>query len=100
MKIIIKILNIIIIILLILNKTSEKLASNKNPNESKEQLYQRLHFEKLKNVKVMYKKPEQEKKITKKQANNLINKLYKERLKLKFKILIFMICLKIVVMVV
>ena len=67
----------------LLNKTSEKLASNKNPNESKEQLYQRLHFEKLKNVKVMYKKPEQEKKITKKQANNLINKLYKERLTLK-----------------
>ena len=31
----------------------------------------------------MYKKPEQEKKITKKQANNLINKLYKERLTLK-----------------
>ena len=67
----------------LLNKTSEKLASNKNPNESKEQLYQRLHFEKLKNVKIMYKKPEHEKKITKKQANNLINKLYKERLTLK-----------------
>ena len=67
----------------LLNKTSEKLASNKNPNESKEQLYQRLHLEKLKNVKVMYKKPEHEKKITKKQATNLINKLYKERLTLK-----------------
>ena len=67
----------------LLNKTSEKLASSKNPNESKEQLYERLHFEKLKNSKIMYQKPKEEKKISKKQANKLINKLYKERLTLK-----------------
>ena len=67
----------------LLNKTSEKIASSKNPNESKEQLYERLHFEKLKKGKVMYQKPIKEKKITQKQAKNLINKLYKERITLK-----------------
>ena len=66
-----------------ISKASEKMATSKNPNESKEQLYERLHFEKLKNVKEKFDKPKEEKKLTKKQVNNLFDKLYKERIILK-----------------
>jgi len=65
------------------SKASEKLAASKNPNESKEQLYERLHFEKLKNVKEVLEKPKEEKKLTKREVNNLFDKLYKERIVLK-----------------
>ena len=65
------------------SKASEKLAASKNPNESKEQLYERLHFEKLKNVKEVIEKPKEEKKLTKREVNNLFDKLYKERIVLK-----------------
>ena len=65
------------------SKQSEKIASAKNPNESKEQMYDRLHFEKLKNLKENYEKPKEEKKMTKKEINNLSNKLYKESIILK-----------------
>ena len=65
------------------SKASEKLASSKNPNESKEQLYERLHFEKLKNVKEVIEKPKEEKKLSKREVNNLFDKLYKERIVLK-----------------
>ena len=67
----------------LLNKASEKIASSKNPNESKEQLYERLHIEKLRNVKENYERPKDEKKLTQKQANSLFDKLYKERISLK-----------------
>ena len=62
------------------SKASEKIASSKNPNESKEQLYERLHFEKLKTTKEKYDKPKEEKKISKKEEKNLIDKLYKEKI--------------------
>ena len=67
----------------LISKASEKIANSKNPNESKEQLYERLHFEKLKSIKENYDKPKEEKKLPKKQVNNLIDKLYKERIILK-----------------
>ena len=67
------------------SKASEKIASSKNPNESKEQLYERLHFEKLKTTKEKYDKPKEEKKISKKEEKNLIDKLYKEKIGLKEK---------------
>ena len=67
----------------LLNKNSEKMASSKNPNESKEQLYERLHYEKLKSVKQNYERPKEEKKLSKKQVNSLFDKLYKERISLK-----------------
>ena len=57
---------------------SEKIASSKNPNESREDFLKRLHYEKLKNVKETIEKPKKEKKLTKEQVNNLSNKLYKE----------------------
>ena len=63
--------------------TSKKIAKNKNPNESKEQFIERLYVEKLKNVKKTLEKPKEEKKMTKRQVNNLFNKLYKERIILK-----------------
>ena len=65
------------------SKQSEKIALAKNPNESKEQMYDRLHFEKLKNLKENYDKPKEEKKMTKKEINNLSDKLYKEGIKFK-----------------
>ena len=65
------------------SKASEKIAASKNPNESKEQLYERLHFEKLKNIKEKIEKPKEEKKISKKEAKNLVDKLYKERIVFK-----------------
>ena len=60
------------------SKTSEKIASAKNPNESREDFLKRLHYEKLKNVKENLEKPKKEKKLTKEQVNDLSNKLYKE----------------------
>ena len=60
------------------SKVSEKMASAKNPNETKEQFLKRLHDEKLKNVKESLEKPIEIKKLTKEQVNILSNKLYKE----------------------
>ena len=60
------------------SKISEKMASAKNPNESKEDFLKRLHYEKLKNVREIHEKPKEKKKLTKEQVNDLSNKLYKE----------------------
>ena len=60
------------------SKLSEKIASGKNPNESKEDFCKRLHYEKLKKGKESIKKPKEEKKLTKEQIKNLSDKLYKE----------------------
>ena len=60
------------------SKISEKIASAKNPNESKEDFLKRLHYEKLKNVRENLEKPKEKKKLTKEQVNDLSNKLYKE----------------------
>ena len=65
------------------SKQSEKIALAKNQNESKQQMYERLHFEKLKNLKESMDKPKEEKKMTKKEINNLSDKLYKENIKFK-----------------
>ena len=60
------------------SKISEKIASAKNPNESKEDFLKRLHYEKLKNARENLEKPKEKKKLTKEQVNDLSNKLYKE----------------------
>ena len=60
------------------SKISEKIVSNKNPNESKEEFLKRLHSEKLKTIKEKYEKPKKMKKLTKEEVNNLANKLYEE----------------------
>ena len=62
----------------LVSKASQKIAKSKNPNESKEQLYERLHYEKLKSIKENYERPKEEKKLSKREANNLVDKLYKE----------------------
>ena len=60
------------------SKVSVKIASAKNPNESREDFCKRLCHEKLKTVKENIEKPKEEKKLTKEQVNNLSDKLYKE----------------------
>ena len=60
------------------SKESEKIASAKNPNETREAFLKRLYQEKLKNQKAILPKPKKEKKMTKEQVNDLSNKLYKE----------------------
>ena len=60
------------------SKISEKMASAKNPNETKEEFLKRLHDEKLKNPKERLEKPIERKKLTKEQVIILSNKLYKE----------------------
>ena len=60
------------------SKISERIASAKNPNESKEDFLKRLHREKLKNVRENNEKPKEKKKLSKEQVNDLSNKLYKE----------------------
>ena len=60
------------------SKTSVKIASAKNPNESKDDFCKRLYREKLKTVKETIEKPKEEKKLTKEQVNSLSDKLYKE----------------------
>ena len=60
------------------SKISERMASAKNPNESREDFLKRLHYEKLKTTKENIEKPKEEKKLTKEQVNDLSNKLYKE----------------------
>ena len=60
------------------SKISERMATAKNPNETKEEFLKRLHDEKLKNVRERLEKPIEEKKLTKEQVNLLSNKLYKE----------------------
>ena len=62
-----------------ISKASEKIANSKNPNESKEQLYERLHFEKLKSIKENYDKPKEEKII--KIANMIIYMKSSNRMK-------------------
>ena len=60
------------------SKESVKIASAKNPNESREDFCKRLYQEKLKTVKESIEKPKEEKKLTKEQVNSLSDKLYKE----------------------
>ena len=60
------------------SKVSVKIASAKNPNESREDFCKRLCREKLKTVKESIEKPKEEKKLTKEQVNSLSDKLYKE----------------------
>ena len=60
------------------SKISVKIASAKNPNESREDFCKRLYREKLKTVKETIEKPKEEKKLTKEQVNSLSDKLYKE----------------------
>ena len=60
------------------SKESVKIASAKNPNESREDFCKRLYKEKLKTVKESIEKPKEEKKLTKEQVNSLSDKLYKE----------------------
>ena len=57
------------------SKSSVKIASAKNPNESREDFCKRLYREKLKTVKENIEKPKEEKKLTKEQVNSLSDKL-------------------------
>ena len=59
-------------------KESQRIASTKNPNETKEQFAKRLYSAKIKKVKESLEKPIKEKKLTKEQINKLSNKLYTE----------------------
>lgn len=67
------------------SKVSEKLASLKNPNESKEEFCNRLAGEKLKTIKesIEIKPNKEEKKLTKEEVKNLTEKLFKESEKFK-----------------
>ena len=62
----------------IVSKNSEKLANSKNPNESSDQFCKRLTEEKLKNIRKVIETPKEEKKLTKKELEDLTEKLYKE----------------------
>ena len=62
----------------LISKYSEKLANNKNPNESLEEFCKRLAQEKLKNIKEVLEAPREEKKLTRKELKNLTDKLHKE----------------------
>ena len=70
----------------LISKISEKLASLKNPNETKEDFCNRLAGEKLKIIKesIEIEKPnKEEKKLTKEEVKNLTEKLFKESEKFK-----------------
>ena len=61
------------------SKNSEKIANNKNPNETLEQFCKRLAEERLRNKKeTLDNKKEETKKMTKKEMQNLTEKLHKE----------------------
>ena len=62
----------------IVSKNSEKLANSKNPNESSADFCKRLAEEKLKNSKKAIKAKKEERKITKKELENLTEKLHRE----------------------
>ena len=62
----------------LISKNSEKLASSKNPDESREAFCKRLAQEKLKSIKRVLEAPREEKKLTKKELKDLTDKLYKE----------------------
>ena len=62
----------------LISKNSEKLASSKNPDESREAFCKRLAQEKLKSNKRVLEAPREEKKLTKKELKDLTDKLYKE----------------------
>ena len=62
----------------LISKNSEKLANNKNPNESLEDFCKRLAGEKLKHIKDVLEAPREEKKLTKQEIKDLTDKLYKE----------------------
>ena len=63
----------------LISKNSEKLANIKNPNESRQDFCKRLAQEKLKNAKIILEEaPKEEKKLTKRELKDLIDKLYKE----------------------
>ena len=64
---------------LLTSKTSDKIASMKNPHETKEQLYNRLAEEKLgQDNKIHQNESHSNKKMTKEELKNLSNKLYNE----------------------
>ena len=62
----------------LVSKNSEKLANSKNPSESSAQFIKRLTEEKLKNTKRVIEVPKEEKKLTKKELDDLTEKLHKE----------------------
>ena len=63
----------------IISKNSEKIANNKNPNETLEQFCKRLAEEKLRNKKeTLDNKKEEKKTMTKKEIETLTEKLHKE----------------------
>ena len=61
-----------------ISKYTEKLANNKNPNETLKQFCKRLANEKLKNVREVLEAPKEEKKLNEKELKDLTEKLYKE----------------------
>ena len=63
----------------IVSKNSEKMASSKNPNETREEFCKRLAGEKLKSKKEVIEEPKEEKRLTKEEVKNLTEKLHKER---------------------
>ena len=63
----------------IVSKNSEKMASSKNPNETREEFCKRLAGEKLKSKKEVIEAPKEEKRLTKQEVKNLTEKLHKER---------------------
>ena len=62
----------------LISKNSEKIANNKNPNETLEIFCKRLAEEKLKTPKENIESKKEEKKMTKKEISNLTEKLHKE----------------------
>ena len=55
----------------IVSKNSEKMASSKNPNETREEFCKRLAGEKLKSKKEVIEEPKEEKRLTKEEVKNL-----------------------------
>ena len=64
----------------LLSKNSEKMANFKNQKESPQEFYKRLHEEKLKTVKEVIEPKKEHKKLTKKELDELTEKLHKEKL--------------------
>ena len=62
------------------SKNSEKMANFKNQKESPQEFYKRLHEEKLKTVKEVIEPKKEHKKLTKKELDELTEKLHKEKL--------------------
>ena len=64
----------------LLSKNSEKMVNDKNLKESPQEFFKRLHEEKLKTVKQVIEPKKEEKKLTKKELDDLTEKLHKEKL--------------------